>query len=90
MLGLLTVLARLPMSTNEEEEEEEEEEQQQQQQQQPIPREDDLREGFRVPHDTFLKSINSFAPCCELFLPPSDRGCNITLLELTNQVALLK
>ena len=69
-----------------------------------------------------MKSINSFAPCCEsycllrsrrhanlvvrlwtclwsracpvqtadLFLFPSDRGSNITLLELTNQVALLK
>ena len=26
----------------------------------------------------------------KLFLFPSDRGSNITLLELTNQVALLK
>ena len=30
--------------------------------------EDDLREGFPVPHDNFLKSINSFAPCCESFI----------------------
>ena len=26
-----------------------------------------LREGFPVPHDNFLKSINSFAPCCESY-----------------------
>ena len=32
------------------------------------PREDDLREGFPVPYDNVLKSINSFAPCCESYL----------------------
>ena len=52
-------------------------------------REDDLREGFFMSHDYFLKSINSFAPCCE-FLFPSDRGSDISFLELTNQVALFK
>ena len=30
-------------------------------------RDDDLREGFSVPHDHFLKSINSSAPCCESY-----------------------
>ena len=30
-------------------------------------REDDLREGFPVPHNNVLKSINSFAPCCECY-----------------------
>ena len=35
-------------------------------------REDELREGFPVPHDNILKSVNSFASCCEsyfYFLP---------------------
>ena len=54
-----------------------------------LAKKDDLREGFFVPNDNFLKSINSFAPCCEsyfysLLIEVSD----ITLLELTNQVAL--
>ena len=44
---------------------------------------------FLVPHDIFFKSINKFAPCCEsyfyfLLIETSE------LLELTNQVALLK
>ena len=37
-----------------------------------VAREDDLREGFPVPRDNFLTSINSFALCCEnyfYFLP---------------------
>ena len=32
-----------------------------------VTRENDLRGGFPVPHDNFLKSINSFAPCCESY-----------------------
>ena len=29
-------------------------------------RENDLREGFPVTHDNFLKSINSFVPCVKV------------------------
>ena len=57
-----------------------------------LSREDDLREGFPMPHQyNFLKSINNFAPCCEsYFYFLLNRGSDIMFLELTNQVALLK
>ena len=42
-----------------------------------------------MPHHKFWKSINIIV-VGKLFLFPSNRGSDITLLELTNQVALLK
>ena len=35
---------------------------------------DDLREGFPVSRDNFVKYINSFAPCCKS-RPNAKLGC---------------
>ena len=50
------------------------------------PREDDLREGFPVPHDIFSNLLIVSSHAVKVIFISSE----ITLLELTNQVALLK